>query len=58
MRPLSDWLHENKAFQEQNFSLKIYPHHLLYHIPLPKNPKELICGTKVIGSPEAPEDLH
>ena len=45
MRPLSDCLHENKAFQEQNFSLKIYPHHLLYHIPLPKSQKELLWSS-------------
>ena len=49
---------KNKAFQEQKFSLKIYPHHPLYHIPIPKNQKELICGTEVIEGPEAPEDLH
>ena len=40
VRPLSDWLHENEAFQDQNFSLKIYPHHPLYHMPLPKSQKE------------------
>ena len=58
VRPLSGWQHENEAFQDQNFSLKNYPHHPLYHIPLPKSPKILICGAKVIGVPEAPEDLH
>ena len=37
VRPLSDWLHENEAFQDQNLSLKIYPHHPRYYIPLPKS---------------------
>ena len=37
VRPLSDWLHENEAFQDQNLSLKIYPHHPHYYIPLPKS---------------------
>ena len=49
---------ENKAFQDENFSLKVYPRHPLYHLPLPKSQKELICGAKVIESPEAPEDRH
>ena len=51
-------LHENEAFQDQNFSLKIYPHHPLYHIPLPKSQKESICGAKVNEGPESPEDLY
>ena len=54
VRPLSD----NEAFQDQTFSLKIYPYHPLYHIPLSKSQNELICGTKVIEGPETPEDLH
>ena len=58
VRPLSDWQHENKAFQDQNFSSKIYPYHPLYRIPLPKSQKELNCVAKVIGGPKAPEDLH
>ena len=58
VRPLSDWQHENEAFQDQNFSLKIYRHHSLYHIPLPKSQKESSCDEKVIEGPEAPEDLH
>ena len=41
-------LHENEAFQDQNFSLKIYPRHPLHHIRLPKSQKELICCTEVI----------
>ena len=28
-----------KAFQDQNFSLNIFPHHPLYHMPLPKAKK-------------------
>ena len=40
------------------FYEKIYPHHPIYHVPLPKNLKVLIYGAKVIESPEAPEDLH
>ena len=58
VRPLSGWQHENEAFQDQNYSLKIYPHHSLYHIPLPKSQKELICGAKVIEAPEASDSLH
>ena len=58
MRPSRNWYHENETFQDQNFSLKIYPHHTLYDIPLPKSQKELLCGAKVIEGPEAPEDLH
>ena len=34
VRTLSDWLHENEAFQAQIFSLKIYPHHTLYPLNL------------------------
>ena len=41
-------LHKNEAYQDQDFSLKIYPHHPLYHIRLPKSQKELICCTEVI----------
>ena len=41
-------LHENEAFQDQNFSLKIYPRHPLHHIRLPKSQKELICCAEVI----------
>ena len=37
---------ENEAFQDQNFSLKIYSHHAPYHIPLPKSQKELIWAQK------------
>ena len=40
VRPLSGWYHKSEAFQDQNFSLKIYPHHPLYHMPLPKSQKE------------------
>ena len=52
--------HENEAFQDQNFSfsLKVYPHHPLDHMPLPKKQKELICGAKIIEGPKAPEDLY
>ena len=55
---LSDWQHENEAFQDQNVSLKIYFHHPVYYVPLPKNLKKLIYGSKVIEGPEAPEDLY
>ena len=58
VRPLSDWWHKHESFQDQNFTLKIYLHHGLYHITLPKNQTELICGAKVIEGHEAPEDLH
>ena len=33
---LINWLHENKAFQDKNFHLKIYRHPTLYHLPFPK----------------------
>ena len=51
-------MHENKALQDQNFPLKIYHHHPLYHIQLPKSQKELFYSAKVIERLEAPEDLH
>ena len=43
---------------KQNFDLKIYPHHPLYHIPLPKSQKRVFCTEKVIKSSEAPEGLY
>ena len=58
VRPLSDWSDENEAFQDQNFFLKIYPHHPLCHTLLPKSQKELIWGAKIIEGPEVSEDVH
>ena len=55
---LSDWKHENEAFQDQNFLLKFYPHNPLCHMSLPKSQKGLICGANLIEGPEAPVDLH
>ena len=43
---------------KQNFHLEIYPHHPLYHIPLPKSQKRVLCPEKVIESPESPEGLY
>ena len=51
----SDWQHENVAFHDQMFHMKVYSHHPLYHIPLPKRKKRVFCDAKVTQGPQAPE---
>ena len=44
---LINWLHENKAFQDKKFHLKIYRHPTLYHLPFPKRETSFF-NTKLI----------
>ena len=47
------WLRrENKAFQGQDSDMKIFPHHLLYHILKPKSQEKDFGGATVIEGPK------
>ena len=47
------WLQrENETIQNQNFYMKIYSHHPLYHIPSPKFQKDFFTAHESLGIPK------
>ena len=48
-------LHENEAFQEQNYYMTVYLHKTLSIIHHHQWPKTVVCGATLIKGPESPE---